>query len=85
MRGVYFVASDGDLAILDRGRAGDTQGSDKLAIRDEGNAAFERRGSAPRQRARAQGRRELARGRGPFLAHPASRPDTGASFARTSA
>jgi hypothetical protein len=41
----------GDLAMLDRDRTGDAEGSDNLAIRDEGNAAFERRGSAPRERA----------------------------------
>ena len=41
----------GDLAVLNRGRAGDADGSDNLAIRYEGNAAFERRGSAQRERA----------------------------------
>jgi hypothetical protein len=46
IRGIYFV-----VAILDRGRAGDADGSDNFAIRDEGNAAFERRGSVPRERA----------------------------------
>lgn len=56
MRG-YFVASApalANLAVLDRGRAGDADGSDNLAIRDEGNAAFERRGSAQRERAQSE-------------------------------
>src|SRR5262245_48919744 len=44
----------GDLAVLDRGRAGDADGSDNLAIRYEGNAAFERRGSAQRERAQPE-------------------------------
>src|SRR5262249_35397713 len=36
----------GDLAILNRGCAGDADGPDNLAIRDEQNAALQRRGSA---------------------------------------
>ena len=36
----------GDLAILNRGCAGGTNGPDNLAIRDERNAALQRRGSA---------------------------------------
>src|SRR5262249_15057616 len=36
----------GDLAILTRGCAGGTDGPDNLAIRDERNAALQRRGSA---------------------------------------
>lgn len=43
-----------DLAVLHRGRAGDADGSDNLAIRYEGNAAFERRGSAQRERAQPE-------------------------------
>src|SRR5262249_42909 len=36
----------GDLAILNRGCAGGADGPDNLAIRDERNAALQRRGSA---------------------------------------
>jgi hypothetical protein len=36
----------GDLAILNRGCAGSADGPDNLAIRDERNAALQRRGSA---------------------------------------
>jgi hypothetical protein len=44
----------GDLAILHRSRAGDADGPDNLAIRDEGNAALERRCSAQRERAHTE-------------------------------
>src|SRR6266851_8389060 len=39
----------GDLAILNRGCAGDTDGSDNLAIHDEGNTTLQRRRSAERE------------------------------------
>src|SRR5262249_41477977 len=44
----------GDLAILNRGCAGGTNGPDNLAIRDERNAALQRRGSASRERTHTQ-------------------------------
>jgi hypothetical protein len=39
----------GDLAILNRGCARDTDGSDNLAIHDEGNTTLQRRSSAERE------------------------------------
>src|SRR5262249_3590424 len=63
----------GDLAVLDRGRAGDADGSDNLAIRYEGNAAFERRGSA--QRERAQGLKGSATSSLKAALSPKSAPD----------
>ena len=39
----------GDLAILNRGRAGDTDGPDDLAVRDDGNATLQWRCSAERK------------------------------------
>src|SRR5262245_40507876 len=42
-------ASFGDVAVLNRGRAGDPDGTDDLAILHEGNAALERGGAAQRE------------------------------------
>jgi hypothetical protein len=49
VRGVHFATVGtrlGDLAILNRGRAGDADGPDNLAVSDERTAALQRRGSA---------------------------------------